>query len=630
MSCRRVLLCLLAAMLVLPAVKSNALTLDEASCGILSSTSLFNPGFDRQAESIAFLLDLLPVEDLPISTDWYTWDLEKIEGSDVTGDGILDNFQIALLAAVLCSEESSPRLDLIRQQYDVNLVMVEETIEDIDYLADNAERILDLIAGNPHANPPVIGIAPGLAAIPEIAGIVINFPEDGDTIADAAQVVIETVEEIRPYLSLLPLVTTTLEQVAPLLAGMGGLNSEMKAWVDELAGPLAEAMGSMDEVVGIVNVALLLYGSVMPAELKAEIRELLQIVVQWEPSLPDFLIYGVVGKAENEPISAFGDWNADGLPNLLTFEDVMAAGGDREDFVAAVTQASFRVTSPNGGERWEVDSFQTITWEPAVEQVGDYVRVGLHQAGGIFVDWLALRAPNTGAFDWLVPVDLPQAGDYLVRVQSYTDNGVRDFSDEPFAIVDDAPIRVTSPQRRDEWVTDTIVNITWTSNEAVAGPFVRVGLHRGMDFYGWLALKAANSGSFSWIVPADLEPASNYRVRVQSYVHNDVRSFSRRFDVIRAPLALTAPARGDVWPLGSVQRVTWVTDYAVAGPFVRLALHGQGEFLGWIVRRTENDGMYEMPIAPSLTPGPGYKIRVQSYEDNETRDFSQRFSIGGP
>ena len=287
--------------------------------------------------------------------------------------------------------------------------------------------------------------------------------------------------------------------------------------------------------------------------------------------------------------------------------------------------ATLTVTTPNGGEVWQTGRVEAIMWmgETVVEP---YVRIGLHD-GASFLGWLTLRTENDGAWSYVVRSDMPAGANYRVRIQSYADPGVRDLSDLPFTI-ETAPLAVSSPARNAVWTAGAIETIAWTGDIVAVGPHVRVGLHEGAAFLGWLALRTDNDGAFNWLIPDTWTAGGEYRVRVQSYHDANVRAFSDgRFEVKAAPLALTAPRRGDVWSMGTIQTVQWRHAEGEAGAEVRLALHRDGGFLGWVNRRTDNDGVYCWLIPEDLEPGGGYRMRVQSYEDAAIRDFSPWFSI---
>ncbi|HEO70337.1 MAG TPA: hypothetical protein ENN80_03675, partial [Candidatus Hydrogenedentes bacterium] len=316
---------------------------------------------------------------------------------------------------------------------------------------------------------------------------------------------------------------------------------------------------------------------------------------------------------------------------------ISAGQGVPEDFIESDLTAypecdieppgSLHLAAPNGGEVWLAGAPVDIFWEDGNGDGGDFVRLLLYEGSGGLQYWLTRRTPNDGHHACFVPVDAPVGGRYKVRVQAFNDPGCRDVSDDWFDITH-PPLLVTSPAFRDTWTTDEIVTVTWQSDPSVVGEHVRVGLHRGADFWGWVALRTENNGAFDLIVPIDLEEASKYRIRLQSYDDPSVRDFSRRFTVVRAPLAVTAPARNAVWISGSAQTISWLSSHPVVGDHVRLWLHQSAEN-EWFVRRTENNGAYEW-IVPNVPPASNYKIRVQSYMDNTVRDYSPRFTIAEP
>ncbi|HEO71934.1 MAG TPA: hypothetical protein ENN80_11780 [Candidatus Hydrogenedentes bacterium] len=293
-------------------------------------------------------------------------------------------------------------------------------------------------------------------------------------------------------------------------------------------------------------------------------------------------------------------------------------------FYVTLCEGDLTLVTPNGGETWGVGEAVEVEWANASGDAGTYVRVLLYAWGGTFEYWAARRTPNDGYFAFFVPPEAPASDFYRVRIQAYDDPGYRDASDDWFSITRPA-LLVTTPDRGDVWTTDEIATVQWESNDPGVGDYVRVGLHRGAEFWGWMALHTENDGAFAWIVPHDLPEASNYKVRVQSYDDNGVRDFSRKFSIERKPLVLTSPLRSEAWPAGTVQTVEWQSNDPAVGDYVRIWLH-QGSACDWIVKKTENDGAYDL-IVPDVAAASNYKIRVQSWQDNDLRDFSPRFRI---
>ena len=75
---------------------------------------------------------------------------------------------------------------------------------------------------------------------------------------------------------------------------------------------------------------------------------------------------------------------------------------DVSDAPFTITRPALTVTSPNGGESWELESEQTITWSVSGD-VGTEVRIELLQAGALVrvIEYIAASAD--GSYAWTVP-----------------------------------------------------------------------------------------------------------------------------------------------------------------------------------------------------------------------------------
>jgi len=190
------------------------------------------------------------------------------------------------------------------------------------------------------------------------------------------------------------------------------------------------------------------------------------------------------------------------------------------------------VKQPNGGEAWVMGNVYAIEWGSHDTLVGPDVRLGLH-FGAEFVDWIVRKTDNDGRYYWKIPADLTEATSYRIRVQSYADNTIRDFSDSLFSL-SLPPLWWTSPGFQDELTAGQAYEVTWDSNDPAVGPNVRIGLHKGGQFVDWMIRRTANDGSWNWLVPTETEPAFSYRLRLQSYADNNLRTMSPAF-VISTP-----------------------------------------------------------------------------------------------
>jgi hypothetical protein len=88
------------------------------------------------------------------------------------------------------------------------------------------------------------------------------------------------------------------------------------------------------------------------------------------------------------------------------------------------------VTSPNGGEEWQVDSTYNITWL----STGTSGAVNIKYSTNNGSDWTEIIAsmPDSGAFSWLIPGT--QSDSCLVMI-SDTNGSLSDTSDAVFVIL---------------------------------------------------------------------------------------------------------------------------------------------------------------------------------------------------
>ncbi len=108
-------------------------------------------------------------------------------------------------------------------------------------------------------------------------------------------------------------------------------------------------------------------------------------------------------------------------------------------FVAAevtiLPACQYTVTSPNGGESWNLGSVHAIRWESVGGDCGADVRIELFN-GGVLETTLSAATPNDGAFTWVV-AGIPADSDYTVRIIDAVDPAFFDGSDAQFSVVDD-------------------------------------------------------------------------------------------------------------------------------------------------------------------------------------------------
>ena len=192
-----------------------------------------------------------------------------------------------------------------------------------------------------------------------------------------------------------------------------------------------------------------------------------------------------------------------------------------------------------------------------------------------------------------------------------------------FAVSFGTGLTVTSPAAGANWSLRSPQTIAWTTSGS-QNPYVKIHLYKGTTRVRTISLKTPNDGSYAWTVPADLTPATNYRVRVRT-VDNLLSDFSDYFTVSRPSLKVTSPAAGAVWGRNTTQTIAW-TATGTMNANVKIHLFRGTTLVQTIVATTPNDGSHTWTIPGSLAAGLNYKIRVKTV-DNAVSVKSGLFQI---
>ena len=135
---------------------------------------------------------------------------------------------------------------------------------------------------------------------------------------------------------------------------------------------------------------------------------------QVEGSVIDYYIYAedVTGNSANHPFIGASD------PHSFTVE--------------GTPPASITVTSPNGGEDWQLDSTHNITWTSS-NTSGD-VKIELYD-NGVFSNTISSSTTDDGSFSWFIDESVYSAGtQYTVKIEDVTDPATYDDSDADFTL----------------------------------------------------------------------------------------------------------------------------------------------------------------------------------------------------
>ncbi len=243
------------------------------------------------------------------------------------------------------------------------------------------------------------------------------------------------------------------------------------------------------------------------------------------------------------------------------------------------------VTTPDGGESWQVGSEHDITWTSS--NAGDNVILEYSSDSGSTWHSIIDSTLNDGSYSWTVPDD--PSGQCLVRITSKMYGDVFDTSNANFTIWKTRNIALTVPNGGQHWKVGENQLITWTSSDA--GDYVKLEYSTdGGNSWNLIVNSTANDGSYSWTIPND--PSEQCRVRITSVAHPEISDVSdTNFTIYTRSIKVSFPNGGEFWEVKSRHNIGWTGENI--GNTVKIEYSSDGG-MTWtsIVDSTGNDGLY--------------------------------------
>ncbi len=263
--------------------------------------------------------------------------------------------------------------------------------------------------------------------------------------------------------------------------------------------------------------------------------------------------------------------------------DVTGVASDSSDAAFAILNPpSITITTPNGGEVWQIGSQQEITWQS--ENVSGNVNVKLSRDSGSTWETLAEDTANDGSLAW--DVTAPASNTCLVQVDA-ADGSASDTSDAAFEIEPAPSITVTAPNGGEVWDIDTEQELTWNSINVAGNVNVKLSRDNGAT-WETLAADTQNDGSLLWDVT---QPASKACMVQVEAVNGSTADISDAAFTIQEPpqITVTAPNGGEVWDIDTEQELTWNSINVAGNVNVKLS-RDNGATWETLAADTQNDG----------------------------------------
>ncbi|UCH65009.1 MAG: T9SS type A sorting domain-containing protein [Ignavibacterium sp.] len=276
------------------------------------------------------------------------------------------------------------------------------------------------------------------------------------------------------------------------------------------------------------------------------------------------------------------------------------------------------ITSPTANDNWKAGTMHSITWDANFEN-----NVSIELLKGNSINRILSSSSSGSSFNWIIPFDQIGGSDYRIRVGSIINSVVNDTSD--FFTITANQITITSPNGGELWYKDSTQTITWTDN--ISGD-VKIELFEEDNLDDRTPIEIINQtesdGLFEWTVPTEIEPSTEYRVKITMLADEDIFDFSDTSFQFISELRVTSPNGGEIWLTNSEKTILYVDNFSTS---VKAELYKGGTFYS-LIDDQDNNGVVNWFIPDSLVPDNDYKIKVTSLNDPTSFDFSDNdFSI---
>jgi hypothetical protein len=302
----------------------------------------------------------------------------------------------------------------------------------------------------------------------------------------------------------------------------------------------------------------------------------------------------------------------------IRITDLSGGGEDQSDATFQILACQIAVGNPNGGEDWQAETVQTITWTAG--NCGGEVRLDLLRNGAV-CSTIAASTPNDGTFPWTVSQCDGNRTDYKVRITDLR-GGSLDESDAVFSIPDPpCTVQVTAPNQGESWTEGIPRDITWTT--AHCGGTVKIELLLNETPCSTISAGTPDDGVYAWTPQRCGSATTGYKIRITDLTFGSADRSDVPFSIPSCLLTVTSPSGGS-WSPGSSHTVAWTSQNC--GSAVRIELLRNGSTCTTIAASTPNDGEFVWTAQQCTYGVTGYRIRLTDLTTGETGQ-SEEFCI---
>lgn len=247
------------------------------------------------------------------------------------------------------------------------------------------------------------------------------------------------------------------------------------------------------------------------------------------------------------------------IPNINSSNCIIKISDAGNDLISDISDNSFTIdvnediiiTSPNGGEFWQVGTTHSIEWVSASTSSKYYIYYSTSEG-----EWTYQTYTYSTSFSFTIPNQ--PSSECKFKIIDYDNSCIYDISDEFFSIIP-ADVELTNPNGGETFYTGNNYNITWT-NEYIDDNYVKLEYSTN-NGASWLDIVSVteNDGTFSWTAPDS--PSDECLVKVTNFNDASIFDISDDLFTIAPSIVLITPNGdgGEVWRVCTETSITWTS-----------------------------------------------------------------------
>jgi hypothetical protein len=189
---------------------------------------------------------------------------------------------------------------------------------------------------------------------------------------------------------------------------------------------------------------------------------------------------------------------------------------------------SITITNPTASTLWRPGTTVSITWTAT----GSISQIDIEILKGSDVKYFIEQTSNDGSYLWNIPEEIDIGTGWWIRISDSFDSSIYDES-STFQITRNS-ITVTNPTSSDSYELGAEIDIKWLTTGTI--DYVDIKIYKENTLFSTIAIRTDNDGSYSWTIPSNCEPGTNWKIRITDADDESVYDWSDWFEIINISL----------------------------------------------------------------------------------------------